>query len=166
MSTFVLIFPLNPIGDGATFPISQWPLHATIVPPFEIPGGHKAIANALQPIATTIEPFTITGHRREQFGAHRDVSVTTLLPVERLQTLHGLLSDAVESLGAAPLEPQYHRQGFAAHITDNESDSFAIREHHHIDRLTLVDMRTEQPSDDPQALVTLRLGPTTRHPAK
>ncbi|MGO4535299.1 2'-5' RNA ligase family protein [Leifsonia sp. 2MCAF36] len=166
MSTFALIFPLSQIEDGTAFPVSQWPLHATIVPPFETPAGPTAIANTLRPIAKTIEPFAISGHHREQFGERRDISVTTLLPVDRLQTLHRLLSDAVTTLGAAPLEPQYHHHGFAAHITDNETDSFSIGEHHQIDQLTLVDMRTEQPGANPRALLTLDLGQETRHPAK
>lgn len=121
-----------------------------------------AIADTLRPIAEQIEPFVVTGFRREQFGAHHEVAVTTVLPIEHVLTIHLILSDAVEGLGAAPLEPRYHRQGFAAHATDSETGSLAIGERCRVDCLTLVDMRAELPGADPMAATTFRLGRSGR----
>lgn len=108
----------SPAASGrAEFPTSDWPLHVTIVPPFET----ELEAEAVAALIPRVPPIPVVGARRERFGARRTVPVTVLRDSEPLRSLHTVLVDALEAAGATIRDQRHLRAGFRAHVTDQRS---------------------------------------------
>src|SRR4051794_13195607 len=89
MSSFVLVYFLERSPVGHTFPVGEWPLHATLVPPFESSGkpDFASVTGSHAPIPTTVSGSATFGRRR------RPVALLDNPP--QLQQLHEDLTAAV-----------------------------------------------------------------------
>jgi hypothetical protein len=116
------------------FPAGDWPLHVTIVPPFETELGVDAVA-ALLPSAA---PIPVVGAARERFGAHRTVPVTVLRASTPLLALHTAAVDALEAAGAHLRDPHHLRDGYRPHATDQRTGRLHPGEHALLTELSLV----------------------------
>ncbi|MEN0083299.1 MAG: 2'-5' RNA ligase family protein [Leifsonia sp.] len=101
----------------ATFPAADWPLHVTIVPPFET----ELEADAVAALLPRVAPIPVAGGARERFGAHRTVPVTVLRPSTPLLALHTAAVDALEATGATLRDAHHLREGYRAHATDQRT---------------------------------------------
>jgi len=116
------------------FPAADWPLHVTVVPPFEADLDADAVADLLPRVA----PIPVSGGARERFGAHRTVPVTVLRPSEPLLALHTAAVDALEAAGATLRDPHHLREGYRAHATDQRTGRLHPGEHALLTELSVV----------------------------
>ena len=107
------------------FPAADWPLHVTIVPPFETELSAESVADLLP----QVPPIPVAGAARERFGAHRTVPVTVLHDSAVLADLHRVTVDALESAGAAIRDQRHLRDGFRPHVTDQRTGRLHPGEH-------------------------------------
>lgn len=112
-------------ASPAEFPAGDWPLHVTLVPPFETELDAEAVA-ALVP---EVPPIPVVGGSRERFGAHRTVPVTVLRDSAPLRSLHTALVDGLEAAGATLRDQHHLRAGFRAHVTDQRAGRLHPGEH-------------------------------------
>lgn len=106
-----------PGSSPVTFPAGDWPLHVTIVPPFDTELDAEAVA-ALVP---RVPPIPVLATARERFGAHRTVPVTVLRASEPLHALHVAVVDALEAAGAVIRDQRHLREGYRPHVTDQSA---------------------------------------------
>jgi 2'-5' RNA ligase len=99
------------------FPASNWPLHLTLVPPFDIDLAPDAVA-ALFPKSA---PITVTAAEEALFGARRTVPVTLIQPTKQLSELHAALVDTLEAAGARIPDQKHIRGGYRPHATSQRS---------------------------------------------
>ena len=95
------------------FPASDWPLHLTVVPPFETTLAPDALSLSFPPAG----PITARVGAPESFGARRTVPVLLIEPSAELTALHVALMDALEAAGARFGESRYVRAGYRPHVT-------------------------------------------------
>jgi len=117
MSRLVVVLPLEPLQVGAAFPVSAWPLHVTVLPPFLTAAGADAIAAAIGSAVGAHPPITVVAGNDELFGRRHDIPVSLVLPDDRLTGLHRTLVDALLPFAAEPEEPAFTGPGFRAHVT-------------------------------------------------
>ena len=117
------------------FPAGDWPLHITIVPPFETELDAEAVAGLL-PRAPRI-PLVASGHA--MFGSRRSVEVTLFEPSEALIAAHRATVDALEAAGARIPDQRHLRDGYRPHATVQRSGSLKSGDRVTVDALTLVD---------------------------
>jgi hypothetical protein len=136
----VVVLPLLPLAVGASFAVSRWPLHVTVLPPFltDAPGGE--LAAAIAAVASTQPPLTVVAGPDALFGRRHDIPVSLLEPSAELTALHRNLVAALRPFAAEPDEPAFTGDGFRAHVTHkpparvHPGDTLTLRQ------LTLVDM--------------------------
>jgi 2'-5' RNA ligase len=101
----------------AEFPSGDWPLHVTLVPPFETELDAEGVA-ALIP---RVPPIPVTGAAHERFGAHRTVPVTVLRHSPPLLALHTAVVEALEREGVTVRDQRHIRDGYRPHVTDQRT---------------------------------------------
>jgi hypothetical protein len=107
------------------FPAADWPLHVTVVPPFDTELDAAAVA-ALIP---NVPPIPLVAGGRERFGSRQTVPVTVLHDSEALLSLHTAMVDALEAAGATLRDQRHLRAGFRAHATDQRTGRLHPGEH-------------------------------------
>jgi 2'-5' RNA ligase len=117
------------------FPASDWPLHLTLVPPFDIDLAPDAVA-ALFPKPA---PITVTAGEEALFGARRSVPVTLIQASKDLTELHTALVDALETAGARIRDQKHIRAGYRPHATSQRSARLRAGDSVAVDSLALVD---------------------------
>ncbi len=116
------------------FPAGDWPLHVTIVPPFETELSVEEVA-ALVP---RVAPIPVVGGGHERFGARGTVPVTVLHESAPLTELHVALVDALEAAGIALHDQRHLRDGYRAHVTDQRTGRLHPGEHALLTELSVV----------------------------
>ena len=99
------------------FPASDWPVHVTIVPPFES-GLDAADVAALVP---RVPRIPLMAGERAVFGSRRQVPVTLIEPSDALLEVHIALVDALEAAGARIQDQRHIRDGYRPHASDQRS---------------------------------------------
>jgi 2'-5' RNA ligase len=117
------------------FPASDWPLHVTLVPPFETELTPDAVAALLPPA----RPVTVTAGDEALLGARRSVPVTLIRPVDDLLALHAALIDALEAAGVVVADQHHIRAGYLPHATVQRSGRLHPGETFTVGELSLVD---------------------------
>lgn len=116
------------------FPAGDWPLHVTVVPPFET----ELEADAVAALLPRVPPIPVVGAARERFGAHRTVPVTVLRDSAPLAALHTAAIDALEAAGARIRDAHHLRDGYRPHATDQRTARLHPGEHALLTELSLV----------------------------
>jgi hypothetical protein len=101
------------------FPASGWPLHITVVPPFETERDAAAVA-ALIPRVPRIR---LIAGERASFGSRGQVPVTLFEPSDALLAVHVALVDALEAAGARIQDQRHIRDGYRPHTSDQSGDA-------------------------------------------
>ncbi len=104
---------LEPLALQA--PFRFWPLHITLVPWFKA-GNAESVAAAIAPVVAAVTPFTVTAGERAMFGPRQNVPVRRIKASAALQSLHGLLLDAVEEQGWE-VAGRYTGKHYTPHVT-------------------------------------------------
>ncbi|MFF1635935.1 2'-5' RNA ligase family protein [Leifsonia sp. NPDC058248] len=117
------------------FPASDWPLHVTLVPPFETELTPDAVVASFPPA----RPVTVTAGDEALLGAGHTVPVTLIRPADDLLALHAALIDALESAGVRVADQRHIRAGYRPHATAQRSARLRPGETFTIGELALVD---------------------------
>ncbi|BDZ53830.1 2'-5' RNA ligase family protein [Agromyces marinus] len=138
MGRFAVVLPLTPLGVGEAFPVSRWPLHVTVVEPFET--GHDAawVADVVGGQLRGREPVEVVASGRAMFGRRHDVPVTLLrdrgpLGAMRTRLLHALRMADVDVARARP--------DFRPHVTDGVHGAVRPGRGIRLTQVALVDLR-------------------------
>lgn len=140
MSRLVIVLPLSPLQVGDRFPVQEWPLHVTVLPPFTTDATGTEIGDAIRSVASEHSAVRMVAAGDELFGRRHDIPVTVVAENELLTTLHHELRAAVRPFAAQPDEPAFTGAGFRPHVTVklparvHEGDTFTLAQ------LAVVDM--------------------------
>jgi len=164
MPRLVIVLPLTPLSEGDSFPVKDWPLHVTVLPPFLTDVDPAVIAAAIAAIASVHPTVTAVVGPKEMFGRRQDVPVRLVIPTESLSRLHAALIDAVRPHGASPDEPAFTGNEFRPHITIKnhaaieEGTAFTLRQ------VALVDMAPRAATRGRTVLATYALSSAVGNP--
>ncbi|TFC51220.1 hypothetical protein E3T24_16865 [Cryobacterium sp. TmT2-59] len=129
MSRLVVVLPLTALRTGDSFPVSEWPLHITVLPPFHTDAAASVIAGVVAGVVVGVTggvdavsaggrtAITAVAGVEALFGRREDVPVTLVVDDAALTELHRALVDAVRPFASSPDEPAFTGPGFRAHIT-------------------------------------------------
>ncbi|MGN6425911.1 2'-5' RNA ligase family protein [uncultured Leifsonia sp.] len=113
----------------------DWPLHVTIVPPFETELDAPAVA-ALLPRSPAVR---VVAGERAAFGRHRDIPVTLLHPSPALLALHRDAVRALEAAGARIHDRHHILDGYRPHATRQRRAALDPGDHDTLTELALVE---------------------------
>lgn len=140
MPRLVIVLPLWPLHVGDTYPVAQWPLHITVLPPFLTSAAPAEIAQAMTKVALEQDSITAVAGQDALFGRRHDVPVTLLLENDRLHAVHAALVEAVRPFAADPAEPAFTGSGFRPHVTVKDDRRVYEGEQLSLTQIALVDM--------------------------
>lgn len=117
MPRLVVVLPLSPLHDGDSFLVQDWPLHITVLPPFQTDASPNDITHAIATTTSAQPALTVTVGADALFGRRENIPVTLIEENPALTTLHRTLLEAVRPFAATPDEPVFTGGGFSAHVT-------------------------------------------------
>ena len=157
MSRLVVVLPLTPLCTGDSFPVSDWPLHITVLPPFHTDAAASEIGQVIAATAAGRTALTVVAGAGALFGRREDVPVTLVEEHPALTGLHRALVDAVRPLASSPDEPAFTGPGFRAHITVKNGVRVHAGEALPLTQIALVDMAPRSAAGGRTVLATFAL---------
>jgi 2'-5' RNA ligase len=140
MPRFVVVLPLVPLAEGDEFTVADWPLHVTLVEPFQSDLAGEAVARILdgvEGIGSGGSPIRAAAGDEAMFGRRRDVPVTL---VHDGGGLAALRASTVHALAAAGIEVRA-RLEFRPHVTRKHHGGLRPGDPAVLDTVALIDMR-------------------------
>ena len=119
--------------------LSDLPLHLTFLDNFYSQLTPEEIMVKLAPLANMFELFNTIGLSREMFGPQYDVWVTRVEKSDELQDIHMKIIEVLDDDIEFKL-PQFTKENYSPHVTDQPSGSVAVDEKLAISNLTLVEI--------------------------
>ncbi len=113
---YLLTSSIDPIKKGEQFVDGPLPRHVTLQQWFTL--DHvPAFKNALQNLATTLEPVEIIGGENAEFGPNNDVPVRLVRNIGRVARLHTKTGELIERFGGELRNPEWAGDGYNPHVT-------------------------------------------------
>ncbi|ANP74441.1 2'-5' RNA ligase family protein [Cryobacterium arcticum] len=140
MPRLVVVLPLAPLTVGASFAVAEWPLHVTVLAPFQTDAAPAAIGDALHAAVAGQPPLTLVAGADELFGRRHDIPVTLLLAHAGLDRLRDAVVDAIRPFATAPDEPAFAGPDFRAHVTHKPPARLHPGDTLTLSQIALVDM--------------------------
>ncbi len=162
MSRVVIVLPLAPLTTGESFLVSSWPLHITVVPPFETEADTAVLADALAAAAADQTELTVVAAGDDLFGRRHNIPVTLIADDERLSALRERLLAAVRPLAASPEDRAFSRPEFRPHVTVKGENRVHNGDELHLTQIALVDMAPRQSPGGRTVLATVPLAGQAR----
>ncbi|WP_426625005.1 2'-5' RNA ligase family protein [Leifsonia sp. McL0607] len=139
LHSFVVVAFLPERGGDVVVPeefgAGDWPLHVTIVPPFETALDAEAVAARLP----HGQRLPIVAGARASFGHRRTVPVTLIRPSPALLALHEACVEALEADGAVIADQRHIRAGYRPHASDQRTCALAPGDHVSLSELAIVE---------------------------
>jgi hypothetical protein len=136
----VIVLPLSPLAVGERFPVDQWPLHVTVVPPFLTDAPPPAIADAVAAALHGQLAITARVGGEEMFGRRHTIPVNLLEGGDGLVLMHTRLVAVARRFAAAPQEPAFTGSGFRPHVTAKVGRRVRQGDRLQLSQVALVDM--------------------------
>lgn len=155
MARYVVVLPLAPLERGDEFTVADWPLHVTVVEPFETAEPAERLVAALAPVAAGTQVVRTTTGESAMFGRRRDVPVSLIRDGGEIAALRAAALDALAPTG---LDLGRARPHFRPHVTAKRHGRLYAGDHVTFDRLALIDMRPPAGSHHRAVVGVLRLG--------
>jgi len=155
MARFVVVLPLAPIVVGDEFTVAQWPLHVTLVEPFETEVGADDLGAALAPVAGRARPIPIVVGADAMFGPRRDILVSLVHDDEHLAALR---AHAMEALVERAVGLGHTRPDYRPHVTAKRHGRAHEGDRLTLDTLVLVRLRPPETSHHGRIVGSWRLG--------
>jgi 2'-5' RNA ligase len=157
MARFVVVLPLVPLTAGDEFTVADWPLHVTLVEPFQTELSPAAVAEAVGRVASGagVGAIRASGGEGAMFGRHRDVPVTL---VDEGGVLTPLRDRALAALGDAGVDLGRVRPDFRPHVTRKHDRKLRTGEPIVLETVALVDMHPAAGSHHRSVVAAWRLG--------
>ena len=160
MPRLVVVLPLTPLETGASFAVESWPLHITVLAPFETDAAPAEIARVSAAALAGFVAVTVVAGQDELFGRHHDIAVTLIDENAALTRLHDLLVAALRPLRSSPTEPAFTGPNFRAHVTVKSQGRVHVGDEITLTQLAVVDMAPRSASSGRTVLATIELVPT------
>ncbi|MDQ0895329.1 2'-5' RNA ligase family protein [Agromyces ramosus] len=155
MARFVVVLPLVPLAAGDEFTVADWPLHVTLVEPFQTDLPAAAVADVVGRVSGDAQPVRASGGEEAMFGRRRDVPVTLV----RERGALGLLRErALAALGEAGVDLGRVRPDFRPHVTRKHNRQLRPGEPIVLETVALVDMNPAAGSHHRSVVAAWRLG--------
>ena len=157
MARFVVVLPLVPLNAGDEFTVADWPLHVTLVEPFQAELAASEVAAAIRRVAETAEPVRASAGEPAMFGRRRDVPVTL---VRDGGELAGLRTRTLDSLREAGIDMARlrARTDFRPHVTRKRHAHLSPGDRVVLDTVALIDMRPAEGAHHRSVVASCRLG--------
>ena len=140
MKHLVIVAPLESLTVGASFALSRFPLHVTLVPPFRVDCELPALTAAMEAVSRETERMLAEVSGDENFGPHADIAVALIRPVRSVLNAHWRLTKALMPLGWAAKEPHYNGEGFRPHITGNDERRVRLGEQFILGEIAIIEI--------------------------
>lgn len=156
MARFVLVLPLHPLVVDGAFTVAQWPLHLTLVEPFETDVEVDALNAALAPVAAGARPIPAEVGEDAMFGPRKNILVSLVrtdgdaLPALRAAAMAALRERAVD-LG-------HTRTDYRPHVTAKQHGRVHEGDRLVLDSVALVRLRPPETSHHGRIVGSWRLG--------
>ena len=150
---YTLVSPIEPITTGDTFNSHEWPLHVTIADTFAIEAIDGIMEESLNR-AKAQHAFKVSGEKTTYFGSDKSVEVLLLRTSDQLYQLHSEVVDVLLTHGATFNDPQYTKDGFIGHITQQKDNRINVDQEVLLDSIALIDMF---PGGDPYERKVLKI---------
>ncbi|MGR2753975.1 2'-5' RNA ligase family protein [Agromyces arachidis] len=138
MGRFAVVLPLDPLDAGAAFPVSAWPLHVTVVEPFETHRDAAWVIGLLDPHVRGRRTVVAEAYDRAMFGPKHDVPVTLVRDPGPLGALRVRLLGALRE---ADVDVARARPDYRPHVTDGAAGAIAPGRTVRLRQVALVDLR-------------------------
>jgi len=138
MGRFAVVLPIDRLAAGASFPVSAWPLHVTVVEPFETRHAAAWVADLMGPVLHGRRVIEVTAFDRAMFGRRHDVPVTLVSDDGPLGAMRTRLLDALRD---ADVDVARARADFRPHVTDSVHGSMPPGRSAALGQVALVDLR-------------------------
>ncbi len=136
---YVIVHFVNLPTVPEEFPMSEWPLHVTLLANFRIEQ-LDTFKDKLMDYTRQCKAFDITTNCEALFGPDQSVAVSLIQPDEKITMLHTVLLSLATSLGAEFDEPAFTGDGFRPHATIQHKSRLQDKQTIRLDSLTLIDM--------------------------
>ncbi|MDJ0376411.1 2'-5' RNA ligase family protein [Cryobacterium sp. PH31-L1] len=161
MPRLVVVLPLTPLEAGASFAVEAWPLHITVLAPFETDAAPDEIARVSAAALAGFGALTVVAGQDELFGRHHDISVTLIDENAALTRLHDLIVAVLRPLANSPTESAFARPEFRAHVTMKLQGRVHAGDELRLTQVALVDMVPPAAASGRTVLVTFELASTS-----
>lgn len=138
MGRFAVVLPLEPLAAGDAFPASAWPLHVTVVEPFETHRDAGWVVALLGPVLHGRREIEAAAVDRAMFGTRRTVPVTLLRDDGPLGAMRVRL---LAALREADVDVARARADYRPHVTDTSHGSVPPGSSVPLRQAALVDLR-------------------------
>lgn len=156
---FNILWMAEPVEIGDEVDRANWPLHLTLSTNFDLGRDVAALERVVDSVSRTAMPVEVVVSSRALFGAHENVPVALVDPVEPLRQLHVGLVESLTALGAEFHYPQHVFEHYRPHITDID-DRLRRGDRFLVDSLTVFGLNPPGSRGHARALATYRLGGT------
>ncbi|TFB73218.1 hypothetical protein E3O06_08270 [Cryobacterium glaciale] len=160
MPRVVVVLPLTPLQTGDRFAVEHWPLHITVLAPFETDAAPAEIVHVTAVALAGVLAFTVVAGPDELFGRHHDIPVTLIDDDAVLTRLHDRLVEALRSLATSSNEAAFAGSNFRAHVTVKSQGRVNTGDELRLSQIALVDMAPRAATSGRTVLATLDLVPT------
>jgi 2'-5' RNA ligase len=163
MARFVVVLPLVPLAAGDEFTVADWPLHVTLVEPFQTRLGAEDIARLVgdvDGIAHGSQVIHAAAGEEDMFGRRRDVPVTLVRDGGELAALRARTIDALAAAGVDVRS----RLDFRPHVTRKHHGRLRPGERVRLDTVALIDMRPSEGAHHRRVVAAWRLDAASARP--
>jgi len=140
MARFVVVLPLVPLAAGDEFTVADWPLHVTLVEPFQtglVADDVARLIGGVEGIVQGARAIHAAAGEEDMFGRRRDVPVTLVRDGGELAALRSRTVDALASAGVDVRS----RLDFRPHVTRKHHGRLRPGDRVQLDTVALIDMR-------------------------
>jgi len=158
---YTIIQLFEDVADGIQFPMSSWPLHATIVDTFAIEWDVPEMIKELGEMLAVCKSASSVVEDDMFFGPKKQTQVALLRKTDDLIELHYKVVELLEKGGLKLNDPQFSREGFLPHSTVQKHARLHKDDEITFGALTIIDMF---PGEDPyqrKVLKTIKIGAST-----
>lgn len=138
MGRFAVVLPLEPLAAGEGFRVAAWPLHVTVVEPFETHHDRAWVADLIGSVLHGRRAIDAVAFDRAMFGPKRDVPVTLVRDGGPLGAMRTRL---LRALREADVDVARARLDYRPHVTDGLNGSIAPGRAIRFTQAALVDLR-------------------------
>ena len=163
MARFVVVLPLTPLVVGDTFTVAQWPLHLTLVEPFETAVESDELNSALAPVAAGAAPIPTVVGEDAMFGPRRNILVSLVHDDDG--ALLALRQASMAALRERGVDLGHTRSDYRPHVTAKQHGRVHEGDRLVLDSLALVRLRPPETSHHGRIVGSWALGAAHRRGA-
>lgn len=145
-------------SEGYEYPMTNWPIHSTVVDTFAIDWDIATLCSKLSKHLKTVSGANTVVESDEFFGENGQIRVALLEKTESLVKLHYSLIELLSGGGLVLNNPEYSKEGFLPHSTVQPHGRVNKGEHLEFNKLSIIDMFPEQDATQRKIIKTFPIG--------